>query len=363
MDVIISILDSATETSMPFNEFVIWRAKHYVNQKQILIVCEKKGDLPKIEIPSNVEIIRCEKKIVSIRKSIKNAVQGCKVRRDRYVIHLHHVDSGLWAQLSMFGTGYRNKTLFTTHNTFSGYPFHNKIRSYINGLFAHFVSVVSNSAYAGYPSSLKWLKGKRIIAVQNGVDTERIDKILTNDVQKESRHIVFVYVARMVPVKNHHFLLDVIKQTEDNVCFEFIGSKDPEIVKRIESEGLEDKVVLTGLIPREEVFKKLQKAHFYISPSVLEGLPVSLLEGMYTGLPAIVSDIPQHSEVAADSRVIKLLPLEIDTWRSNINQLATMKKEDVEEWGRLSREYIRENFSLERMHLQYDEIYEKIFQL
>ena len=363
MDTIITILDAATETSMPFNEFVIWRANHYNGQRQILIICDNKHSLPKIQIPSNVEIIRCEKKIASIRRVVVSAVKGCLERGDRYAIHLHHVDSGLWAQLAMLGTGYRKKTLFTTHNTFSGYPFHNKVRSYFNGLCAHYVSVVSNSAYAGYPKSLKLMKGKRIIAVQNGVDTARIDNLLMSNVQKEQGRIVFVYVARMVPVKNHHFLLDVLKQCEDNVCFEFIGAKDPAIEQRIKNEGLEDKVIMTGLIPREEVFKKLQEAHYYISSSVLEGLPVSLLEGMYTGLPAVVSDIPQHAEVAAESRVVKLLPLDKEAWRLNINHLATMEREDVAEWGRLSREYVHENFSLERMHHKYDEIYERIFQI
>lgn len=363
MDTIITILDAATETSMPFNEFVIWRAKHYGGQQQILIVCNKNKDLPQISIPANVKIIRCDKKIQSIRHAIQTVVNGCKQRGDRYALHLHHVDSGLWAQLALIGTGYRKKTLFTTHSTFSGYPFHNKIRSYFNGFFANYVSVVSNTAYDGYPSSLKGLKGKRVIAIQNGVDTERIDNLLDENLKKEEGRVIFVYVARMVPVKNHHFLLDVLKGTDDKVCFEFIGAQDPEIVKRIEEEGLSDKVIMTGLIPREAVFKKLQEAHFYISSSTLEGLPVSLLEGMYAGLPAIVSNIPQHSEVAAGSRVVKLLPLDKETWQLNINHLASMPWESVAEWSRLSREYVREHFSLERMHRQYDDIYNKIFQI
>lgn len=361
MDTIITILDSTTETSMPFNEFVIWRGKHYRDQKQILIVCDKKGKLPNIEIPSNVEILRCDKSVASIKALVKGTIEKCQEKGDRYAIHLHHVDSGIWAQLAMLGTGFNKKTLFTTHNTFSGYPFHNKVRSYFNGLCAKYVSVVSNTAFSGYPQSLKWLKGNRIVAIQNGVDTERIDQLLSNAIKKRTDKTIFVYVARMVPVKNHGFLIDVLKHTDDRVVFEFIGAINPEIEKRINDEGLRDRVILTGLIPRNEVFKKMQEAHFYISSSVLEGLPVSLLEGMYVGLPAIVSDIPQHSEVATNDSIISLLPLELDAWVKKINQLASMANDDIVNKGRQSRNYIRENFSLERMHRQYDLIYEQLF--
>lgn len=363
MATIITILDAATETSMPFNEFVIWRAKHYKHQKQILIICDQKGKLPKIDIPSNVEMIRCEKKIASIRKALKSAVRGCNKKNEQYAIHLHHVDSGIWAQLAMIGTGYRKKTLFTTHSTFSGYPLHNKIRSYLNGVCAHYISIVSASAYAGYPNSLKKLKADNISVIQNGVDTERIDKMLSDQVPKEAGKVIFVYVARMVPVKNHKFLLDVLQHTDKQIYFEFIGLEDPMIIKKIEDLGLSKRVIITGQIPRDEVFRKLQEAHYYISSSELEGLPVSLLEGMYTGLPAVVSNIPQHVEVAANSQIIKLVPLEKETWIKTINHLASISTENLAEWGIKSRIHIREHFSLERMHHLYDGIYEKIFQI
>ena len=38
MRVLITILDNTTETSMPFNEFVLYRANHYPNEKQVLII-------------------------------------------------------------------------------------------------------------------------------------------------------------------------------------------------------------------------------------------------------------------------------------------------------------------------------------
>ena len=54
--VVITILDSITETSMPFNEFVLWRANHFKDERQVLIICNNQGYLPKVDIPDNLEI-------------------------------------------------------------------------------------------------------------------------------------------------------------------------------------------------------------------------------------------------------------------------------------------------------------------
>lgn len=53
---LITILDCITETSMPFNEFVLYRANHFKDERQILSICNNQGYLPKVEIPENLDI-------------------------------------------------------------------------------------------------------------------------------------------------------------------------------------------------------------------------------------------------------------------------------------------------------------------
>ena len=66
----------------------------------------------------------------------------------------------------------------------------------------------------------------------------------------------------------------------------------------------DDRVVFTGRQDTGAVHTLLAHATAYVSPSAMEGLPLSLLECMQHGTPAIVSDIPPHREllggVAAD---------------------------------------------------------------
>ena len=355
--VLITILDCITETSMPFNEFVLYRANHFKNEQQLLVICNNPKPLPKVE-PENLKIEYIGSNPLKWRGMLKKILS--RYDKKEYAIHLHQAGPSMKLFLAMIGTGFRKKVVFTVHSTFSGYPLHNKVRSYVDGLMARYVVCCSMSSYYDYPKSLKSMKGDRVTGIQNGVDTERIDSIGGNVKTKFVDNVVFAYVARMVAVKNHGFLIDVARRTLPQAKFLLIGKEDKGIIHRIKKEGLENKFEITGLIPRDKVFEKLKNADVYLSTSTLEGLPVSVLEGMYVGNPALLSDIPQHREVATDKEFVSLLPFDEERWVYEINRVARMSKEQIKVLGDESRAYVKENFSLAAMHKKYDEIYEKL---
>ncbi|MCR5803810.1 MAG: glycosyltransferase family 4 protein [Clostridia bacterium] len=357
MRVLITILDNITETSMPFNEFVLYRANHYNEENQILIICGEEGELPKVEIPNNISIVYVGRNLISIRKSVRQIIDECKKNDLEYVIHLHQVQSGFLSEIAMLGTGFRKRTIFTVHSTFGGYKLHNKILSFINAFLAYRTVCVSKTSYMAYPKLIKYVKKERISTIQNGVDTERIDSILVDDRTPKERDIVdFIYVARMVPIKNHTFLVDVLSNCKNGIHFTFVGAEDPEktIRRKAEKLGVSDRITFTGLIPRNEVFRRLQRSDFYISASTLEGLPVSVLEAMYCGLPCILSDIPQHNELGGEAII---LSYEINKWVSEIEKLASLSVEERELKAKTLREYVKNTYSLRGMHEKYDSVY------
>lgn len=359
MRALITILDNITETSMPFNEFVLYRANHYRDEKQILIICGPKGELPEVELPEDLEIIYAGRKLSGIRKTIKKVISNVKKQNISYVVHMHQVQSGFLAEIAMLGTEFRKKLLFTVHNTFSGYKLHNKFLSFTNTFLAQQITCVSNSAYEDYPKLIKQIKGKRIQALQNGVDTERIDAILSSAIHPKVSYggANFIYVARFVPQKNHKFLLDVLTKCNSNIHFTFVGVEDAEqtVRKKAKEMGIADRITFTGLIPRNEVFHELRNSDYYISSSTLEGLPVSVLEAMYCGLPCILSDIPQHKELAGNEATI--LPLSAEKWADEINRMAALTDDKRELLSNRIKAYVEANFTLSKMHERYDAIY------
>ena len=356
MKILLTILDSIAETSMPFNEFVLYRANHFKEEKQVLIVCNKPRPLPQVTIPGNLEIAYIGSNPLNWRKKLRGILS--KYKDEEYAIHLHQAGPSMKLLLVMLGTGFRGKVVFTVHSTFSGYKFYNKLRSYVSGLLARYVVCCSKTSFERYPYSLKRIKGERVTFIENGVDTERIDGILAGKVVKSHEKVVFAYVARMIPLKNHDFLIGVAKRTSPNTKYLLIGKEDKEIIQRISNEGLTDRIETTGLIPRNLVFERLRDADVYLSTSTLEGLPVSVLEGMFAGMPAILSDIPQHREVASDKEFVTLLPFDEDQWVNEINRYAGMSKEQLTSLGEKSRNYVEGHFSLVAMHNKYSIIYD-----
>lgn len=361
---IITILDNITETSMPFNEFVIYRAKHNKDENHILVVCSKENELPKVEIPSNVKILYVGKNLFKIREELKSIIKECKKKKEVYLIHTHQLKSAFISNFAMIGTGMRKKEIFTVHSTYTGYSFHNKVFSFVNSLFSNRITCVSKTSYDKYPRIIKRIKKDRIMPIQNGVDTERIDNILGNNSTNNKKIIEFVYVARVIPIKNHEFLIDVIKTIKNgNIKFTFIGSTSgaDSIIKKCKEEGLEKVIEFTNLIPREEVFKRIRNADYYISSSTLEGMPISVLEAMYCELPVILSDIPQHRELANGNSFIPIIEFDIDKWKKQIMEYINMSNKEKEKLGKKSKEYVYKYFSLKSMHNKYSKIYEELY--
>jgi len=362
--VLITILDGIGETSMPYNEFVLWRSNHCEDEAQILVIIGNRNMSPLGSMPEELKVVQISRNPFEIRTRINCLLKELDEAGTNYVIHLHQLKSASLAQLSMLGTGFRKKTVFTVHSTFTGYALHNKIQSYLNGLMARYVTCVSEASYAKYPKTLKKIKKDRVLSVRNGVDCDRIDKVLSETkINKDKSIVQFIYVARLIPLKNHLFLMDVIKKVSPKARFVFVGRDgDAGIKDKIKKEMLGDRVVLTGQISREEVFELLNSSDVYISSSTLEGMPISVLEAMYCKLPAVLSDIPQHLEIGGDTDFISYLPCDVDKWVQLINEIVELSPEERERRGIESKKYVKENFSLYVMHQKYNILYETLRQ-
>ena len=71
MRVVITVLESVSQTTMAYNEFVLYRNKHYCNEKQVLLKTGSQMRIPKEQIPGSVEIHQVGKDPIIIRKELK----------------------------------------------------------------------------------------------------------------------------------------------------------------------------------------------------------------------------------------------------------------------------------------------------
>ncbi|HEY0014593.1 MAG TPA: glycosyltransferase [Allosphingosinicella sp.] len=122
---------------------------------------------------------------------------------------------------------------------------------------------------------------------------------------------VYFTVGRMDAAKDHDTLLRAFARTaaaQPNAFAVLLGHGALETVlkARAQALGVADRVRFVASAPRIAPFLAL--ADVFVFPSLLEGLPVSLLEAMLAGLPSIASDIDPHAEVMKDGETGLIVP-------------------------------------------------------
>lgn len=111
-------------------------------------------------------------------------------------------------------------------------------------------------------------------------------------------------VGRLVPEKAIDHLLVAFRDVPGDVRLAIVGgsSHTAEYTERLRSLAAEDpRIVLTGPIYGAGTDRLFRNALGYVMPSLLEGLPLALLEAISYGLPLVVSDIEPHLEIVGDS--------------------------------------------------------------
>lgn len=354
---IITVVDSVATTSMPVNEFVLYRHRKNYPFRQELISCTE-GNTNNVLIPEDITTHFVGNDKAKMKEALKKIILNCDDRGEKTIYHLHAQKSAMLFYIASSGLGIRNKTLFTIHSTYSGRDLKYKLSSCFCSLMAKYANCVSNASYNEYSSLVKWLKGNRMLAIQNGVDYERIIEAIKN-LPKHTEvadKYMMVCVGRMIPIKNQQFLVKLLKYLPETELV-LIGKEDNEIATLAKEEGVEKRVIMTGLIPRDEVFQRINECGIYVSASLVEGMPVSVLEAMCVGLIPVLSNISPHEEVAKECLLFHALPLKTELWVQTIKSYQALSDDELSRLSTSLKQIVMKNFSLDKMHNKYNDIY------
>ncbi|MFN8468689.1 MAG: glycosyltransferase family 4 protein [Caldilineaceae bacterium] len=149
--------------------------------------------------------------------------------------------------------------------------------------------------------------------VHNGVDTSTYipgDKIEARERLGISAHCYLVgSIGTVNPYKGYEHLIEcaaITRQYSENKVRFLIAGHTPDLnyfqflTKRAVSLGVSD--IVTFLGHRRDVHEVLHALDLFIMPSVVECLPVALLEAMSSGVPVVASAVGGIPEILGDSQ-------------------------------------------------------------
>lgn len=125
-----------------------------------------------------------------------------------------------------------------------------------------------------------------------------------------------LFLARIVPEKGIHYLLEAFKQIDTDKKLVVAGgcSQVKEYMEYIkEMVSQDNRVIMTDFVKGQVLEELYSNAYLYVLPSDVEGMAISLLEAMSYGNCCLVSDIPENTEVIEDCG--------ISFKKSNVNDL------------------------------------------
>ena len=360
---LVTVVDVISTTSIPVNEFVLYRNRIRPDYRQIVFT-RKQENRGNVQMPEDIEVINIKKSIKGFKQQILEVVEKAKQDGLEIVFHLHHQKSALYFFRATLFTGLRKKTVFTIHSFYSDRDRKYKLSSCLCAVLANYINCVSQAACEDYPKWVRFIKGKRMGAILNGIDCKRIEKALENegrhgDVMDMKR---LVCVDRIIPIKNQKFIVGLLKHLPDT-RLTLVGMEDENhaIRRQAEKEGVIDRIEFTGLLPREDVYRTINKCGLYVTASIVEGLHLSVLEAMRVGAIPLISDIPPHREIAANSdKLFTPLELQEDVWVKTIQTYQNSELSILKDLSEKLAQTTEKNFSLDKMHEQYDAIYEQI---
>jgi glycosyltransferase involved in cell wall biosynthesis len=162
-----------------------------------------------------------------------------------------------------------------------------------------------------------------------------------------------IAVGNLKKAKNYSYLIEAFKSMPENVYLDIYGSGHlhRELQQEIEKNNVN--VRLCGV--REDIHNVLPKYDAFIMSSVFEGQPISLLEAMACGMPAILSDIPVLREVTSNKAIF----YDLNNMNDLIEKITAIANHqvDLDEFAKANFERVKKIASKENYMVMLKKVY------
>lgn len=206
------------------------------------------------------------------------------------------------------------------------------------------------------------LTEENTLYINNAIDIDQAEAMqLSRDSAREllrlsSEDIVIGTIGRLVPVKGHVYLLHAFARIKDDFPLSRLviigdGRSRSELDTCIEMLQLQGRVYLPGAL--DDALQYLKAFNVFIMPSLREGLPLALLEGMSARLPVLGSDIDSLRPILQECGGRLFQPANVPTLTQELRTLLELSVEAREAEGLKAYEYLRQAHAIEGFHHQY----------
>ena len=211
------------------------------------------------------------------------------------------------------------------------------------------------------PQWQSWLEplvsGPTVLSIYNPVQSR------TYQHSKNSRKTL-LFLGRLGKRKGIYDIIKaLVKVRKNHPDVQLIAAGDGEqgkVESFAQSEGVADNIYLPGWVDQSDCLELRNESWMYVMPSYNEGLPMSILEAMSSGLPIISSPVGGIPDAVSDGVEGFLVePGDVDRLAESIEKLLD-DNELRQQMGHAAMEKIRTTFSTESIVPQVEAVYREV---
>lgn len=280
------------------------------------------------------------------------------------LLHCHTPSGGLVARIA--AAHYRKnglKVIYQAHgfHFFKGAPIANWLLYYpVERLLAHWTDILITINKEDYARA-QTFKAKKVCYVPGvGIDTTKfapnpgVRARKRQELGLKDDEIVLLSVGEVNENKNHKLVIEALAQMgRKDIRYIICGAgplMDPHR-QLAEKLGVAGQLILAGF--RRDVAEFYQAADIFVFPSLREGLSVSVMEAMASGLPVVCSRIRGNTDLL-DKQINRMFaPHSVEDCRTAI---VNMLNGDLQSVGSYNAKQI-ELFSRENVQIRMRAIY------
>jgi glycosyltransferase involved in cell wall biosynthesis len=219
------------------------------------------------------------------------------------------------------------------------------------------------------PNILRWCKEK---VVYNSIHLSDVPEYKTEDKNKirekysiSKNDTVLINMGMYNKQKSQEYLIKALpgiieRHKKLKLLLVGWGERENLLQHHIRILNLGEFVTLTGKKHRHEVFEFLSVADIYVSSSLWEGLPNSILEAMAFKLPVVATDVIGNNEAVKHQKTGFLIPVgNLSSFGEAIVNLIVNPDLRMR-MGQEGRNRIKKHFTEDRFIKQHEEFYETI---
>ncbi len=150
-------------------------------------------------------------------------------------------------------------------------------------------------------------------------------------------------------------------QSNEHLCLLMLGdgSQKEQLMDKIASAGLNERVKFTGFVPETDITQYFQASDVYISASHSDGSSVSLLQAMACRIPPLVSNIPGNREWVTPGQNGWLFDDGDRAGLSALMSVAASSPQLRKKYGKASREIVQKKADWEKNSRKLGDAYQQ----